>query len=360
MTRGAVNFRRVLAVAAMAAAPSFALERTEVLMGTLAQVEECTAGEDMEDLVERAFARMREIDEELSLYREGSELRKFNERASGWPVRMSWDLCEVLRRARQLSVRTEGAFDVTVLPLMLAHGAYGGLGLGTEASRRLRVGFSGLLLDPVERSGRFLMPGMGIDLGAIGKGFAADEAARVLRAGGSRCGLVDVGGTVRIWGGSGHRWRIGVRDPAEPGSLLGYLALGEGAVATSGNYFRARDGGGGPLRHIFDPRTRRPARTTLGVTVWAEDATTADALSTAFFVLGVERSRHLIAREFRAVSALFAGRRGEREVLWVMGSGRHAWHSLVSQRQPCCPDGRAWRAGGKEVNSTEPRREEGS
>jgi len=300
-------------------------------MGTLAQVEECTGGEDREDLVERAFARMREIDEELSLYREGSELRKFNERASHWQVRMGRDLYEVLRRARQLSLGTDGAFDVTVLPLMLARGAYGELGLSTEASRRVRVGFSGLLLDPAERSGRFLMPGMGIDLGGIGKGFAADEAARVLRAGGSRCALVDVGGTVRVWGGSGNRWRIGVRDPAEPGSLLGYLALREGAVATSGNYFRSREGASGPLYHIFDPRTRRPARTSLAVTVWSADATSADALSTAFFVLGPKRSRQLIARRFSTASALFVTRQGKRKTVSVMGRRANAWHSLVSE-----------------------------
>lgn len=334
VTRGAVKLQWVLAAAALAAAPALAAERAQVLMGTVAQVEECTGGEGREELVEGAFARMREIDGELSLYREGSELRKFNERASRWPVWMGRDLYEVLRRSREFSLRTDGAFDVTILPLMLARGAYGELGLRRKMSG-LRVGFAGLLINPAERSAMFLMRGMGVDLGAIGKGFAADEAAAVLLAGTSRCGLVDVGGTIRVWGGSGRRWRIGVRDPAEPGSLLGYLALTEGAVATSGNYFRSREGGGGPLHHIFDPRTRRPARTSLAVTVWSDDATTADVLSTAFFVLGPKQSRRVLVKRFPTASALFVTRQGKRRKVSVMGARANAWHSLVSEdRRP--------------------------
>ena len=284
-------------------APARFVERAELVMGTVARI----AGDDpaLGSLAfEAAFAALRDVDAGMSLYRADSELVRVNARAAGHAEPVGSELFTLLARARQLSEETDGAFDVTVLPLLRLWGAYGGLSyLG--AGRVGAVGFAGLQLDPSAHTVSFRRPGMGLDLGGIAKGFALDRARAALVAAGVRRARLDLGGTLVLLGDDGD-WRVAVRDPRAPETALGVLVLSpDTAVSTSANYARdfAREGWRAPS-HIYDPRSGRPVRAGRAVTVWAADATTADALSTALLVLGPDGADAVLARE-RTAGALF-------------------------------------------------------
>lgn len=316
-------------IARSTAAASPVTERAEYVMGTVATVaildDPNTAG-DGERPFEAAFGAIRAIDRSMSLYRPGSELLRVNEHAGRHAERVGEDLFRILARAKELSVMTEGAFDVTVLPLLQAWGGYRGLDhLGPSNPRA--VGFAALRLDARARSVRFELPGMAIDLGGVAKGFALDRARERLRAGGVTQARLDLGGNLALLGGGpAGCWRVAVRDPARSERALGVLELPANyAVATSANYARdfAAEGWRAPS-HVYDPRTRQPVLTRGAVTVWAPDATTADGLATAFLVLGRDEARFVLER-MPEVGALFVPADGS-ELVHIEGAPACAWY----------------------------------
>jgi FAD:protein FMN transferase len=308
----------VLAVCAMAFARSAHAAdatRAELVMGSIATI---TLPDDAGDAAfDAGFAAFRAVDASMSLYRPQSALVRVNAHAAEHAEPVDADLFACLERARALSEATDGAFDVTVLPLLRAWGAYPGLGY-LAASRADAVGWEGMLLDPAGRAVRFERAGMGIDLGGIAKGFALDRARAALVAHGVHHAMLDLGGNLALLGdGPDRGWRIAVRDPARPDTTLGVLTLGTNqTVSTSGNY--ARDfatEGWRTHSHIFDPRTGSAVAPGLAVTVWTEDATAADALSTALLVIGPDGAADVLARR-PDVGVLFVDdRRGERRLV---------------------------------------------
>jgi thiamine biosynthesis lipoprotein len=282
--------------------------RAELVMGSVARIDVPDGATN--DAFEAAFAALRRVDAGMSLYRPESALVRVNARAATRAARVDEELFGLLARARELSRLTDGAFDVTVLPLLRAWGAYPGLA-HVGSGRVDAVGWRGLRLDPGARTVAFARAGMGVDLGGIAKGFGLDRARAALAAAGVRRATIDLGGNLALLGaGPDGAWRIAVRDPASADGVLGVLAIAaDAAVSTSGNY--ARDFGAEGWRapsHVYDPRTGRPVGGDVAVTVWAPDATTADALSTALLVLGPESAPAVLAR-FPDVGALFvAGR----------------------------------------------------
>ncbi|HEY2389430.1 MAG TPA: FAD:protein FMN transferase [Candidatus Binatia bacterium] len=285
------------------------VERAELVMGTMARValppSRASAG-----AFEAAFAALRDVDATMSLYRPDSELVRVNARAGAHPEPVDATLFALLTRSRELGLESDGAFDVTVLPLLRLWGAYpelSYLGAGSVTA----VGIEGLRLDGGTHTVSFARPGMGLDLGGIAKGFALDRARAALAAAGVDRARLDLGGDLAFIGaGPEGAWRAAVRDPDAPDRPLGVLRVGaDASLSTSGNYNRdfAHEGWRVPS-HIYDPRSGRPVTRDLAVTVWSPDATTADALSTALVVLGPEGARALLAREPGA-GALFAERR---------------------------------------------------
>lgn len=285
------------------------VERAELVMGTIARVA-LPASAGRAEAFEAAFAALRAVDASMSLYRRDGALVRVNLHAASRPEHVDAALFALLGRARELAAETDGAFDVTILPLLRLWGAYPELSyLGGGSTTA--VGIAGLRLDPRGRTVRFARSGMGLDLGGIAKGFALDRARVALAGAGVTRARLDLGGQLAfIGGGPDGGWRVAVRDPDDPERPLGILVLGpDASVSTSGNYERdfAREGWRAPS-HIYDPRTGRPATGDFAVTVWATDAATADALSTTLFVLGLKGASRVLAREPDA-GALFADRR---------------------------------------------------
>jgi FAD:protein FMN transferase len=270
-------------------------------MGTEFQV--ILAGSDREHLEaagNEALDQVERLEERLSHYRPESEICDLNLRAPYGPVRMEPGLFRLIARAVALSEATGGAFDCTAGPLVRCWGFFRGQGqpAAPQAVREaLRsVGSSLLELDPEEQTIRFRRQGMQVHLGALGKGHAVDQVVETLRELRVEAALVH-GGTSTVYalgappGENG--WEIGLCDPGNRGRRLGVLTLRDRALSTSGDYEQFFEVDGRRFSHILDPRTGHPAEGVRSATVLAGSATDTDALSTAAFVLGVEKTRQL-------------------------------------------------------------------
>jgi thiamine biosynthesis lipoprotein len=235
-------------------------------------------------------------------------------------------VADVLARSLALWRESDGAFDITVEPLVRAWGFLGGpRRVPSEAEARAAfalVGAGDVRFDSSARTIRFARRGMRVDLGGIAKGYAVDLAMRELRAHGVQDALVDASGNMLSAGhpATSPAWRIGLRDPRDRQAYFARVTLMGDAISTSANYeqFVAKDGR--RYGHILDPRTGRPAEGMLAVTVVAADATTTDAWDTPLFVLGPEAARRK-ARERADVAAILvtpsAGTGAVPDTVWV-------------------------------------------
>ena len=254
-----------------------------------------------------AFARMAALDSIMSDYRRDSELMRLCARAGGRPVRVSQDLFVVLRRAQEVAQRSAGAFDITVGPLIALWRKARKTAVlpgpaEIERARRL-VGWRKLRLNDRARTARLAARGMKLDLGGIGKGYAADQAQRVLQKHGITKALVELGGDIVVSGpppGS-DGWTIRVPNAGdEQGPADRRFA--ERAISTSGDTEQFAVIGGRRYSHVVDPRTGRALTNRVQVTVTAPDGLTSDPLSTALTVLGPE-GRSKLLRAYRGTTA---------------------------------------------------------
>jgi len=257
------------------------------------------------------------VDSRMSTYREESELSRFNRYTGSESFEMSPETREVIRRALQISRDTEGAFDITVGPLVNAWG-FGAEDRSSEdpdeatlAVIRERVGYTKVILDAT--GVRKTHPDVYCDLSAIAKGYAVDRVANALDTMGVQDYMVEVGGEISAKGynSRGTGWKIGIEtpDPAER-AFLRVFELKDRAMATSGDYRNFHERDSGLVSHLIDPRTGVPiAHGLASVTVLHDDCTTADAYATAFIVLGPQKGFALAER--LGLAALFITRDGK-------------------------------------------------
>lgn len=292
-------------------------ESVEPHMGTLVRVTVYAPDEHRARAAfQAAFDRIRALDAILSDYRSDSELNRVAQTAVGVDVPVSEDLFAVLAASQALAEATDGAFDVTQRPVIQ---------LWREARKTRRVpdaavlneaagrsGFRKLHLDAQRRTVRVDRHGMQLDVGAIGKGYAASEAIDVLTRQGVRSALVAISGDLAFSAAPpGQRgWRIAVHD-GDP-SIVGVprvLHLANAAVSTAGNTGQHVDVHGRRYSHIIDPASATGLTEDVTVTVIAPHGIEADGLDTAISVMGAERGLQLI--ESRAtVAALIVHRTG--------------------------------------------------
>ena len=265
---------------------------------TLFAADEATA----KAAADAAFERVAVLNSILSDYDPESELSRLSRTAGlGKAVPVSGDLWTVLARGRALSERTDGAFDVTVGPLVniwrRARKKQELPGAELIAEMQARVGWRQMVLDPAERTVKLLKPEMRLDCGSIGKGYAIDAAFAVLRARGITRALV--GGSGDMMAGDPPPdqagWRIEVAPSDAPDAPPAQVVLlKNSAIGTSGDFFQRVEIDGVRYSHIVDPHTGLGLTDRSLVSVLGPDCTTADSLATAVSVLGPERGLRLV------------------------------------------------------------------
>ena len=241
------------------------------------------AGEEALDEIDR-------LEAQLSLYRPSSEVARLNARAYEQPVRVTPELFRLLGRAKKLSEETHGAFDITIAPLVRCWGFMGGTGsipnAEAIAEARARVGMHLLEMNEDAFTVHFQRAGMMLDFGAIGKGYALERAAEILREAGITSALIH-GGTSTAYAigrlANQSKWKIAITSPqnekkAQP---LAIVELEDEALSVSAVWGKSFQSGAKTYGHIIDPRTGMPAANATLAAVITRSATESDALSTA-------------------------------------------------------------------------------
>ncbi len=275
-------------------------EAREYLMGTIAEVR-VHAGPDAEEArraVAAAVDELRAIDRLMAVQRPDSDVSRLNREGAGGPVSVDPRVVAVLEKALEVWRLSEGAFDVMVLPLAQSWGFTDGRPHRPTGREPAIARTDALRIDRAASTVVFDDPRAAIDLGGIAKGYALDRARDVLRAHGVTSAYLDLGGEIATIGRppDGIYWRIGIRHPRRAGTLLGVLEVDETAVSTSSDGEQFVEVGGERFGHIFDPRTGKPARGLVSVTVVHDDAALGDGLSTASVVLGEAAARPVLRR----------------------------------------------------------------
>jgi thiamine biosynthesis lipoprotein len=248
--------------------------------------------------IRAAFDAMRKIEALTSSYDDSSEIGKINLNAGRRPVAVSPQVLHLIRESQKISARTGGAFDITVWPLSRLWDVKSPAPRVPPADqieeKRKLVDYRRIVLNGAS----VFLPenGMGLDLGAIAKGFAVDCAAQVLREYDYQDFLVEAGGDLRAAAGDATRGRrtVWVRHPRQREKFFAAIKMDAGAVSTSGDYERSFEKEGQRYHHILDPQSGYPAAPTVSATVIAETSELADAASTAAFVMGPERGLEYI------------------------------------------------------------------
>lgn len=254
-------------------------------------------------LAEAVFAEMRRIEDLMSSYRPKSVLSKLNSEAAKAAFSPGSELFGLIQQAQAISKLSDGAFDITfssagVLYDYRKHQRPDSTAL--EAAVRL-IDYRKIEMDPDKGTVHFLMAGMRVDLGGIAKGYAVDRGVGILQAAGIQHARVSAGGDMRLLGDRrGKPWVLGVKDPRSDGGEKSesavILPLADTAISTSGDYERFFMEGEERVHHIISPKTGRSASALQSVTILGPDATATDGLSTAVFVMGLEKGLALIDR----------------------------------------------------------------
>jgi thiamine biosynthesis lipoprotein len=248
------------------------------------------------------FGRLREIENRMSVNLPGSDIFRVNAAAGVEPVQVHEDVFAVIERSLRYAKLSDGAFDPSVGPLVslwdiLSENPRIPPQEEIDAARSL-VNWRDIELDSGRRAVFLKRPGMALDLGAIAKGYAADEAAVIIGRAGIKRAIIDLGGNILVYGRKKDNspWKIGIQDPSgERGSYIGVAQVLDKTVVTSGVYERYFEAGGERYHHILSTETGFPARTgLLSVSIIAGKSIDADALSTSVFALGYERGKALL------------------------------------------------------------------
>lgn len=269
----------------------------------------------------RAFARIEDLNEILSDYRDGSEINRLSSQSgNGKWIPVSDDLYEVLSISKKISRKTRGTFDITVGPVVqLWRRAMRRNVFPTQSEiekARKATGYRFIKLRPRTKSVRLVRSGMRLDVGGIGKGYAADEAVRVVQGLGIRAALIDAGGDLTLAGVPPGRegWKVEINSGKSADSVA-LLHLTDAGVATSGATYRYLQHEGKQYSHIVNPQTGIGLLSHVRTTVIAPNGTYADALATAFSVAGIKQSKR-IRRRFPNVQVWLLETNGKDITSW--------------------------------------------
>ena len=286
----------VLGTASCAPKPLTKLEETRDMMDTFVTITVYSDEKTGEEAIGAAFARMEEIERIASIFDEQAEAFQLNR--DGHLDAASDDLWQLITMSLDYNQVTDGAFDITVQPLLDLWA--GGLWKESAEVQQSRIDETMELIgwDKIGIEGNkiyFTVEGMKITLGGIAKGYAVDEALEVLSSMGIKHALVNAGGDMATLGPKPNQepWNIALANPDDTSQCLANFNVSDKAVATSGNYERYFD----PektVAHIINPKTGYSAQECISVTIIAENCTQADALATGVFVMGPDNGMELV------------------------------------------------------------------
>lgn len=278
------------------------LKRAQVLMGTIVQITAVAPTEAQAQAAATAgFHEIRRLENLLSTWIPTTELSRVNAAAGREAVKVSPDTFSLLATSLEIGRLTEGGFNIAVGPAVEAWSV-------TEKERippeeelgRLKAlaQLNDIQLDAAAGTVFLARPGMRVDVGGIGKGFAADQAAAVMQREGAIGGVVALAGDIKTFGRlpEGEAFVFGIQHPRKEGAILARLELRDEAISTAGDYERYFERNGVRYHHILDPATLTPARGCQSVTIVAAQGVMADGLDTGIFVMGPEKGMALIER----------------------------------------------------------------
>ena len=295
-------------------------------------------GENTRECLSAVQAEVTRLENLFSRFIPDSDISRVNRSAGIQFEPVSHETFDLLSRAADYSSRCDGCFDINIGPLV---------DLWRESKKQNQppvrsaisaalplTGYTELLLDPVSRAAGLARVGQSIDLGGIGKGFAADRVLDVYREFGITSACSNMGGNVVTIGvkSDGSPWQVGIQHPRRDDSLMGAVSVIGKSVVTSGDYQRYfKDLSGNRYHHILDPLTGYPAESELvSVTIVADSSTDADALSTIVFVAGLQRGMEILA-EYPGVEALCVDREMRVWVTPGLAESFHASESVETQ-----------------------------
>jgi thiamine biosynthesis lipoprotein len=273
------------------------VRRRERLMGS--DFEFVIVDEDCDIALDEAITEVRRIESLLTEFRETSQTSLINNNAGIHPVFVDEEVYLLIKRCKELSILTQGAFDITCGALKRLYNFKGeSFTLPSAASVTAalqKVGSEKIVLKDPNRV-YLKETGMRIAFGAIGKGYAADVVRKKLVSRGVTGGVINASGDLTTFGRrtDGSLWKVGIADPDDPSRIIVWLPVENASVATSGNYVQYFEHDGVRYSHNIDPLTGRPVKGIKSVTIVSASAELSDALATAVTIMGVNVGLHFI------------------------------------------------------------------
>jgi len=252
---------------------------------------------------QRVFSEFKRIESVMTRYDESSELSGINKHAANKPVKVSNELFTVLSMAQKIAVLSQGAFDITFASVgyLYDYRQAKQPDASDVLNKLSNINFRNIVLNNHKQTIYFKREGVLIDLGGIAKGYAVDQGIKLLKKSGVKFASLSAGGDMRLLGDKkGKPWIVGIKDPRavqNENQHVVVLPLSDTAISTSGDYERFFiDEHGDRIHHILSPKTGRSVKGVQSVTVLGPDSVTSDGLSTAIFVLGVEKGIEMVER----------------------------------------------------------------
>lgn len=270
-------------------------------------------GSNSEIAVKAVQNEINRLDKLLSVQKENSEIFKLNQSKK---MTVSEDTLTLITRSKEIYTLTDGAFDISCEPLTREWGFYSGFENKVPSQKAIETALEGVGAEhiKIKDSTVTLDDNTSLDLGGIAKGYASHKAAEILKDNGVTSALMSLGGNVRAIGSKpdGESWSVAVTDPDDNSKSIGTLKISDKAVVTSGGYQRYFEENGQTYHHIIDTKTGYPADSGLkSATIVSDDDALADALSTALFVMGLEKSEEFYSENSSLFGAVFITDKGE-------------------------------------------------
>ncbi|MGH4051449.1 MAG: FAD:protein FMN transferase [Clostridium sp.] len=286
------------------------VEKDTYLMGTIIQLK--VYGKNAEKAADESIKRINDIENKMSVNIATSEISKLNANAGVSAEKLSVDTYEVIQESVKYSKLTGGALDATVEPIVKLWGIGTDkerLPSKTEIDEKLKlVSYKDIILDDKNSTVKIKNTNQAIDLGAIAKGYTADEIKKVLLDNKISSALINLGGNVYALGNKtdGTKWNVGIQNPlSNRGDYLGTISAADKSIVTSGNYERFFIKDGVRYHHIFDPKTGYPAEQGLiSTTIISDKSIDGDALSTSTYIMGLDKGLKLV-ESIKGVEAIF-------------------------------------------------------